>query len=44
MEPGDGLSFLVEFGKLSLLCVEGVFTYLGDLRVCTLEKNVRHVV
>ena len=23
----------MEFGKLGLLCVEGMFTYLGDLRV-----------
>ena len=34
----------MEFGKLNLLCVEGFFTYLGDLRVRTLEEHVRHVV
>ena len=40
MEPGDGLSLPMEFGKLGLLCVEGMFTYLGDLRVWTLERSI----
>jgi len=44
VEPGDGLSLPVEFGELGLLCVKGLFAYLGDFRVWALEEHMRHDV
>ena len=38
------VSLPVEFVKLCLLCLEGVFTYEGNLRLCALEEHVCHVV